>query len=125
MLTAWLGDINPNERRDCLESQGIANFYTPENAVEAFSFLCAYRRNQAQLMEAPTARAPDEPRPDLEEASALRSRRAGAGQEAPEPSTKRGRCSRRFGLPVPGIDGRGDRGRRGGRRRARSAFRWW
>ena len=31
-------------------SSGMPNFYTPENAVEAFSFLCAYRRNQAQLL---------------------------------------------------------------------------
>src|SRR6185503_8920431 len=35
VLAAWLGDINPNESRAYLESQGIPNFYTPENAVEA------------------------------------------------------------------------------------------
>ena len=72
VLAAWLGDINPNESRAYLESQGIANFYTPENAVEAFSFLCAYRRNQAQLMEVPQALAADEPRPDLEKAWSIR-----------------------------------------------------
>jgi acetyltransferase len=57
VLAAWLGDINPNESRAHLEAHGIANFYTPENAVEAFSFLCTYRRNQAQLMEVPPALA--------------------------------------------------------------------
>ena len=31
----------------------MANFFTPENAVEAFSFLAAYRRNQAWLLEVP------------------------------------------------------------------------
>jgi acetyltransferase len=72
VLAAWLGDINPNESRVYLESQGIPNFYTPENAVEAFSLLCAYRRNQAQLMEVATARTADEPRPDLEKAIAIR-----------------------------------------------------
>ena len=51
VLAAWLGDINPNESRRYLEAQGIPNFYTPENAVEAFSFVGAYRRNQAQLLE--------------------------------------------------------------------------
>ncbi|HEU4353597.1 MAG TPA: bifunctional acetate--CoA ligase family protein/GNAT family N-acetyltransferase [Burkholderiales bacterium] len=76
VLAAWLGDINPTASRMFLESHGIPNFYTPENAVEAFSFLCAYRRNQAQLMQVPAAAADDgeEPRPDLEAALALRSR---------------------------------------------------
>src|SRR4051812_13376772 len=55
VLAAWLGDINPSETRAYLESQGIPNFYTPENAVEAFSFLGVYRRNQAQLLEVPSA----------------------------------------------------------------------
>jgi len=76
VLAAWLGDINPSASRAFLESHGIPNFYTPENAVEAFSFLCAYRRNQAQLMQVPAA-APDdadEPRPDLAAAQALRER---------------------------------------------------
>jgi acetyltransferase len=71
VLAAWLGDINPNESRAYLESQGIANFYTPENAVEAFSFLCAYRRNRAQLMEVPVAREADEPQADLKKASSI------------------------------------------------------
>jgi len=79
VLTAWLGDIDSTERHDALESRGIANFQTPESAVEAFSFLCAHRRNQAQLMEAPMARAPDEPRPDLAKALALRD--AALGEE--------------------------------------------
>src|SRR5712664_748611 len=58
VLAAWLGEINPNQSRAYLEAQGIPNFYTPENAVEAFSFLGAYRRNQAQLMEVPAAASP-------------------------------------------------------------------
>jgi acetyltransferase len=72
VIAAWLGDINPNETREFLEREGIANFYTPENAVEAFSFVCAYRRNQAQLMEAPPALEREEPRPDAAAALAIR-----------------------------------------------------
>jgi acetyltransferase len=72
VLAAWLGDLDDNASRALLEAQGIANFYTPENAVEAFSFLCAYRRNQAQLMEVPVAAAVDEPRPDLRRALEIR-----------------------------------------------------
>jgi len=75
VLAAWLGDINPNASRAWLEAQGIANFYTPENAVEAFSFLCAHRRNQAQLMQVPAAqRDPDEALPDLAAAAAIHDR---------------------------------------------------
>ena len=40
---------------------GVPDFYTPENAVEAFSFLAAYRRNQAWLLEVPPPQP--EPRP--------------------------------------------------------------
>jgi acetyltransferase len=100
VLAAWLGDINPNESRAYLESHGIPNFYTPENAVEAFSFLCAYQRNQAQLMEVPTAQAPDDRPPGLAKAAALRDGALAEGrmvltqQEARE-------LLEAFHLPVP------------------------
>jgi acetyltransferase len=100
VLAAWLGDINPNESRVYLESQGIPNFYTPENAVEAFSFLCAYRRNQAQLMEVPTARAADEPRPDLKKTTAIRDTALAQGRTLlTEHEAKELLAA--FGLPVP------------------------
>ena len=100
VLAAWLGDLNPNESRKQLESQGIANFYTPENAVEAFSFLCAYRRNQAQLMEVPTARAADEPKVDLPRALALRD--AALAQGRPLLSEHEAKALlQAFGIPVP------------------------
>ena len=73
VFAAWLGDINPNESRRFLDDAGIPNFYTPENAVEAFSFLGAYRRNRAQLMEVPAAVGEREERaPDLQAAVAIR-----------------------------------------------------
>ncbi len=75
VLAAWLGDINPNASRTWLEAQGIPNFYTPENAVEAFSFLCAHRRNQAQLMQVPAAQhEPDAQPSDLAASAAIRDR---------------------------------------------------
>ena len=80
---AWLKDANWQEVlrdpsildadiRQYLEAEGIPNFYTPENAVEAFSFLCAYRRNQRQLMEVPPALSSAENAPDLAHAAAIR-----------------------------------------------------
>jgi acetyltransferase len=53
VLAAWLGAVDRGEASAALEEGGIANFYTPENAVEAFSFLAAYRRNQEWLLEVP------------------------------------------------------------------------
>jgi len=57
VLAAWMGALDPARSRATLEDHDVPNFYTPENAIEAFSFLCAYRRNQAQLMEVPAALA--------------------------------------------------------------------
>jgi len=102
VLAAWLGDIGPNESHAHLESYGIPNFYTPENAVEAFSFLCAYRRNQAQLMQAPAAlaRHGDEPPPDLATAAAIRDAALGEGRTLlSEHEAKRLLAA--FGIPVP------------------------
>jgi acetyltransferase len=74
LLAAWLGDLNPSETRAWLDENGVPNFYTPENAVEAYSFLCAYRRNQVQLRQVPgaLARAAQAPAPDLAAARAIR-----------------------------------------------------
>jgi len=105
VLAAWLGDINPSASRAWLESHGIANFYTPENAVEAFSFLCAYRRNQEQLMQVPAAGAEgetraDEPRPDLAAASAIRDRARAEGRSLLTQDEAKALLAA-FHLPVP------------------------
>jgi acetyltransferase len=73
VLGAWLGAIEQPELRAILEAGGIANFFTPENAVEAFSFLAAYRRNQQWLLEVPSPQ-PDPVPPDLAAAEAVRTR---------------------------------------------------
>ncbi len=64
VLASWLGALDRQHVHDALEAGGIANFYTPENAVEALSFLAAYRRNQEWLLEVPPPQADPEP-PDL------------------------------------------------------------
>ncbi len=55
VIAAWLGDLQASASRDWLEGHGIPNFYTPENAVEAFSYLGQYMQHQAQLFEVPAA----------------------------------------------------------------------
>ena len=59
IVAAWLGAIERHEVDDALEAARIANFYTPETAVEALSFLAQYRNNQAMLLEVP----PPQPEP--------------------------------------------------------------
>jgi acetyltransferase len=102
VLGAWLGDIGATESRDLLEAHGIPNFYTPENAVEAFAVVCAYRRNRAQLMEVPAALGdPDDtPAPDL--AAALRIREAALAQGRTLLGEHESKALlQAFGLPVP------------------------
>jgi acetyltransferase len=100
VLAAWLGDINDSKSRARLEAANIPNFYTPENAVEAFSFLCAYRRNQAQLMQVPLAREADEPPPDLSKANSLFDKAQSENRTLLTEHEAKALLSA-FGLPVP------------------------
>ncbi|HUH92353.1 MAG TPA: GNAT family N-acetyltransferase [Casimicrobiaceae bacterium] len=78
LFAAWLGAVARPEAGAALESGGLANFYTPENAVEAFSFLAAYRRNQLWLLEAPPPQA-EVARPDIAAAERIHLRARGRG----------------------------------------------
>lgn len=57
VLTAWLGGASILEARAAFEVAGVPNFMTPENAVDAFSYLARFRRHQRMLLEAPAAHA--------------------------------------------------------------------
>jgi len=65
VLASWLGDAAVRGARQRFQQAGIPCYETPEEAVRAFAMLLEYRRNQAQLLEAPPAgtapRAPDLP----------------------------------------------------------------
>jgi acetyltransferase len=73
VLAAWLGSIDRAEPRAALEAGGVINFYTPENAVDAFSFIASYRRNQEWLLEVPPP-LPELGVPDIAAALRVRSR---------------------------------------------------
>src|SRR4051812_24063348 len=100
LLAAWLGDINPSASRSYLDQQGVPDFYTPENAVEAFSFVCAYRRNQAQLMEVAAARHGEERPPDLKAAFSIRDAALAEGRTLLSEHEAKALLAA-FGLPVP------------------------
>lgn len=99
VLTAWLGAVDRPEAGAALEAGGLANFYTPENAVEAFAFLAAYRRNQEWLLEAPPPQ-PDVARPDLAAAERIRVRALARAATLLSPQQARALLAA-FGIALP------------------------
>jgi acetyltransferase len=79
VLAAWLGVIDQPEARSALESGGVANFFTPEIAVDAFASVAAYRRNQEWLLEVPPP-LPALSAPDLPAAERVRARALAANR---------------------------------------------
>ena len=63
LLACWMGDTQVAEGRHILRDARIPTFHTPEAAVEAFSYLVNYYRNQKLLLETPgplsLGKAPD------------------------------------------------------------------
>jgi len=59
LLGCWLGGEAVDEARQAFRAAGIADFDTPEEAVRAFAMGVIYRRNQAELLQAPPAGVPD------------------------------------------------------------------
>jgi acetyltransferase len=55
VMACWLGDAAVEEARAIFVEVGAADYRTPEEAVRAFAMLATYRRNQALLLEVPTA----------------------------------------------------------------------
>ncbi len=81
LLAAWLGAVDRPEARAALEAGGAVSFYTPESAVEAFSFMAAYRRNQEWLLEVPPPQ-PEMPAPDIKSTLRVRMRALAAERVA-------------------------------------------
>lgn len=78
VLAAWLGAIDRDDVHAALDAGGVPNFFTPENAVEALSWLIAYRRNQTWLLEVP----PPQPEPEPPDLAALEALRAALADDA-------------------------------------------
>jgi len=53
LLTCWMGDSQIMDGRTLFAQAGIPSFRTPEAAVEAYSYITAYYRNQRLLAQAP------------------------------------------------------------------------
>jgi len=102
VIAAWLGDLRPGEGRRQLEANGIPDFITPENAVEAFSYLCSYRRNQTQLLEVPgaLARTVGASQTNVEAALAIRETALAQGRTVLSEDEAKA-LLRAFGIKVP------------------------
>lgn len=59
LLGCWLGGLGVSAARRVFSQAGIPTYQTPEEAVQAFLYLLAYRRNQELLLETPPSRPVD------------------------------------------------------------------
>lgn len=82
LFTAWLGGASIVAARELFLHAGVPNFFTPETAVQAFSYLAKFRQHQRMLLESPAASAFAFTRADAARANeAAAAIRAGATRE--------------------------------------------
>lgn len=98
ILSCWLGDKTVASARGIFHDAGVADYGTPEEAVEAFLQLVTYRRNQESLMEAPPSVA-TEFTPDSESVRRLVAEVIASGRDLlTEPEAKSVLAA--YGIPV-------------------------
>lgn len=71
LMMSWLGDARVAESREVFTRHKIANFRTPEFAIEVFRALAAFHENQKMLMQTPSPLKEELSPPDVETARAI------------------------------------------------------
>jgi acetyltransferase len=71
ILASWMGGRLVEEARRLLTNARIPEFRTVENAVDAFSFLARYNRNQRLLLQTPSRLPRGQEPPDVEGAQLI------------------------------------------------------
>ncbi|MCP4380476.1 MAG: bifunctional acetate--CoA ligase family protein/GNAT family N-acetyltransferase [Hyphomicrobiales bacterium] len=66
ILACFMGEVRVARAREMISRKGIPDFTTPERAVEAFSYLADFRRNQELLLQTPGPISDDRKMPDVE-----------------------------------------------------------
>ncbi|MDJ0805702.1 MAG: bifunctional acetate--CoA ligase family protein/GNAT family N-acetyltransferase [Gammaproteobacteria bacterium] len=66
ILTSWMGGHQVEQARELFNNARIPSFRTLENAVDAFSYMAAYNRNQRLLLQTPAKITRDQEPPDAE-----------------------------------------------------------
>ncbi|MES9900211.1 MAG: bifunctional acetate--CoA ligase family protein/GNAT family N-acetyltransferase [Sedimenticola sp.] len=71
LLTCWMGATQVEAGREMMRKAGIPTFNTPEAAVEGFSYLTSYYRNQQLLLQTPAPMARHRKESDVEGAKLI------------------------------------------------------
>ncbi len=66
VMTSWMGGAQVAEASELFNSARIPNFSTLENAVDAFSYLARYNRNQRLLLQTPGRLSSEQEPPDTD-----------------------------------------------------------
>jgi acetyltransferase len=99
VMASWLGDAAVADARRIFEDAGAADYETPEEAVRAFAMLGTYRRNQALLLETPTAS--ESAAPEIGAARAIVDAALAAGRSMLGEAEAKG-LLQAYGIPVVG-----------------------
>ncbi|AUN95040.1 bifunctional acetate--CoA ligase family protein/GNAT family N-acetyltransferase [Pseudazoarcus pumilus] len=98
LVTCWIGEEHVGEARHLFDEARIPTFRTPEPAVELFSHISAYFRNQKLLMQVPGP-LPHLDKPNVAAASAAIDAALAEGRDALT-ETESKTCLAAFGIPV-------------------------
>lgn len=99
VLTCWMGQDQVEESRRLFASAGIPWFRTPEPAVEMFSHISSYYRNQKLLVQTPASITADHAEPLIESARLLIETALAEGRYALTPMESKALLSA-FHIPI-------------------------
>ena len=66
VMTSWMGGAQIAEARKLFNAARLPNYTTLENAIDAFSYLARYNRNQRMLLQTPGRLSTGKKAPDLD-----------------------------------------------------------
>ncbi|MCO4810804.1 MAG: bifunctional acetate--CoA ligase family protein/GNAT family N-acetyltransferase [Gammaproteobacteria bacterium] len=66
VMTSWMGGAQINEARKLFNAAHVPNYTTLENAIDAFSYLARYNRNQRMLLQTPQRLSRGKKAPDAD-----------------------------------------------------------
>ena len=66
VMTSWMGGAQIEEARKLFNAAHLPNYTTVENAIDAFSYLAQYNRNQRQLLQTPGRLSTGKKPPDVD-----------------------------------------------------------
>ena len=66
IMTSWMGGAQVEKARELFNAAHVPDFTTLENAVDAFSYLARYNRNQRLLLQTPARLTGNQEPPDVE-----------------------------------------------------------